>query len=79
MTDGSILRPANPSSSATTNNCILLLYNHAVGLPNVGKSTLTNLLTGAYIAEAANFPFCTIGKSHHGSIFIIERTVVFSH
>ena len=31
-----------------------------VGLPNVGKSTLTNLLAGAVHAEAANYPFCTI-------------------
>mmetsp|Transcript_11462 Transcript_11462/g.21218 ORF Transcript_11462/g.21218 Transcript_11462/m.21218 type:complete len:429 (+) Transcript_11462:124-1410(+) len=31
-----------------------------VGLPNVGKSTLTNLLCGACHAEAANYPFCTI-------------------
>jgi len=31
-----------------------------VGLPNVGKSTLTNLLAGADNAEAANYPFCTI-------------------
>lgn len=30
-----------------------------VGLPNVGKSTLFNALSGAG-AEAANFPFCTI-------------------
>lgn len=32
----------------------------AVGLPNVGKSSLTNLLAGASHAEAANYPFCTI-------------------
>lgn len=30
-----------------------------VGLPNVGKSTLFNLLTNLAI-PAANFPFCTI-------------------
>jgi ribosome biogenesis GTPase A len=33
-----------------------------VGLPNVGKSTITNLLAGACHAEAANYPFCTIGE-----------------
>lgn len=31
-----------------------------VGLPNVGKSTLTNLLSGSNYAEAANYPYCTI-------------------
>ena len=31
-----------------------------VGLPNVGKSSLFNLLTDQSIA-AENFPFCTIG------------------
>ena len=30
-----------------------------VGLPNVGKSTLSNCLSNAK-AQAANFPFCTI-------------------
>ena len=31
-----------------------------VGLPNVGKSTLFNALTKSSMAQAANYPFCTI-------------------
>jgi len=31
-----------------------------VGLPNIGKSTLFNALTQSNLAEAANYPFCTI-------------------
>jgi hypothetical protein len=31
-----------------------------VGLPNVGKSTVFNALTGAQNAVVANYPFCTI-------------------
>ena len=31
-----------------------------VGLPNVGKSSLFNALAGQALAEAANYPFCTI-------------------
>lgn len=35
-----------------------------VGLPNVGKSTVFNALTGAQNAEVANYPFCTIDPNH---------------
>ena len=38
------------------------LQTGIVGLPNVGKSTLFNALVGSETAQAANFPFCTIGK-----------------
>lgn len=31
-----------------------------IGLPNVGKSTTFNALTGAQNADVANYPFCTI-------------------
>ena len=34
-----------------------------VGLPNVGKSTLFNALTSTMMAEAANYPFCTIEQN----------------
>lgn len=38
----------------------MALKTGIVGLPNVGKSTLFNALTGGETAQAANFPFCTI-------------------
>ena len=64
-----------------------------VGLPNVGKSTLFNALTGGESAQAANFPFCTIEPntgivelkdqrlvelaSLHNSKAIIQATIEF--
>lgn len=34
-----------------------------IGLPNVGKSTIFNVLTKAQNAECANYPFCTIDSN----------------
>lgn len=36
------------------------LQTGIVGLPNIGKSTLFNALVGGSVAEAENYPFCTI-------------------
>jgi len=35
-----------------------------VGLPNVGKSTVFNALSGTKLAQVANYPFCTIKPNH---------------
>ena len=45
-----------------------------VGLPNVGKSTLFNALTGAQNAEAANYPFCTI-EPNKATVPVPDRRV----
>jgi len=42
-----------------------------IGLPNVGKSTLFNALTSS-MAEASNYPFCTI-KSNVGMVHIPDE------
>ena len=43
-----------------------------VGLPNVGKSTLFNVLTASKNAEAANFPFCTIDPNV-GIVDVVDK------
>ncbi len=45
-----------------------------VGLPNVGKSTLFNALTGAKNAAAENFPFCTI-EPNVGIVNVPDRRI----
>ncbi len=45
-----------------------------VGLPNVGKSTLFNCLTASQLAEAANYPFCTI-EPNVGVVTIPDKRV----
>ena len=43
-----------------------------VGLPNVGKSTLFNALTQTALAQAANYPFCTI-EPNVGEVAVPDR------
>ncbi|MGB0919006.1 MAG: redox-regulated ATPase YchF [Holosporaceae bacterium] len=42
-----------------------------LGLPNVGKSTLFNALSGKVAAEAANYPFCTI-EPNKGRVAVLD-------
>lgn len=42
-----------------------------VGLPNVGKSTLFNALTQTAVAQAENYPFCTI-EPNVGEVAVTE-------
>ncbi len=54
--------PLNTTSSVLTASIGARRFKSCaiVGLPNVGKSTLFNALTKTQMAEAANYPFCTI-------------------
>lgn len=49
-------QPANPRGTYYT----MKVRVGILGLPNVGKSTLFNALARQSIAQAANYPFCTI-------------------
>lgn len=46
-----------------------------VGLPNVGKSALFNILTRSNIARSENFPFCTIDPNIANFIFKDEHLI----
>lgn len=43
-----------------------------LGLPNVGKSTLFNALTKTALAQASNFPFCTI-EPNRGTVCVPDE------
>lgn len=49
-----------------------------LGLPNVGKSTLFNLLTGKRRAKVGNFPFCTIDPNRADGYLYDQRLVDLS-
>jgi len=53
-------RDANQGNFALFGRPIRYRSCGIIGLPNVGKSTLFNALTKSQLAEAANYPFCTI-------------------
>ena len=44
-----------------------------VGLPNIGKSTLFNALTKTQLAEAENYPFCTIEPNKANILFKLNN------
>ncbi len=49
---------------AVLTHCVIMQMG-IVGMPNVGKSTLFNVLTKVGV-PASNFPFCTIDPNNVG-------------
>jgi ribosome biogenesis GTPase A len=54
-------------------NILFIVVNNLFML---GKSTLFNALVGSAAAQAANFPFCTIGKVKLNINFILSSNIV---
>ena len=81
----STFTPSSPSSlphtkikrRRTTHNIFISMKVKVglVGLPNVGKSTLFNALAQKSIAEAKNFPFCTIDPTSLLYQYLIEISI----
>ncbi|KJE96985.1 translation-associated GTPase [Capsaspora owczarzaki ATCC 30864] len=60
----SLSAAGSPSSSASSKSAsVRSLEVGILGMPNVGKSSLFNALSGGLNAEASNFPFCTINPN----------------
>jgi obg-like ATPase 1 len=76
--------PPKKATEATTNNVVAFgrvksnLKMGCVGLPNVGKSSLFNLMT-EQSASAENYPFCTIEPNEARCIVPDPRYVCSSH
>ena len=72
--------PKKILTEATSNNCVAFgrvrsnLKMGCVGLPNVGKSSLFNLMT-EQSAAAENYPFCTIEPNEARCVVPDERYV----
>lgn len=76
--------PPKKATEATTNNVVAFgrvksnLKMGCVGLPNVGKSSLFNLMT-EQSASAENYPFCTIEPNEARCIVPDPRYVCSSY